>query len=175
MPGNLSQDGYLSLDELRSAPGVPSHDRMRRGPVAVIECVQEIPCNPCEAACPHHAIRVGTPITNCPVLDPEKCTGCGLCVTQCPGLAIFVVDVSRSGETAAVTLPYEYLPLPEAGELVDVVDRSGEVVGRGRVLRAATTRATDRTAAVTVEVAREHGMNVRGIRREEVDGNGHDR
>jgi len=42
-------------------------------------------------------------------------------------------------------------------------------------LRAATTRASDRTAAVTVEVAREHGMHVRGIRREDVDGDGHDR
>jgi Fe-S-cluster-containing hydrogenase component 2 len=148
---------------------------MRRGPVAVIECVQEIPCNPCEAACARHAIRVGTPITNRPVLDPEKCTGCGLCVPQCPGLAIFVIDLSGPEGTAVITLPYEYLPLPEAGETVDAVDRSGEVVGRGKVLRVVSTRAGNRTAAVTVEVAREHGMNVRGIRRRGVDGDGHER
>lgn len=175
MPGGLSQDGYLSQDELQSAPGIPSGDRMRRGPVAVVECVQEIPCNPCEAACPRHAIRVGTPITNRPALDPEKCTGCGLCVPQCPGLAIFVIDLSGPKETAVITFPYEYLPLPEAGETVDAVDRAGAVVGQGTVLRVVSTRAGNRTAAVSVEVAREHGMNVRGIRRREVDRDGHER
>lgn len=172
MSSCLARNGYVSLDELKATPGVPSLDRMQRGPVAVLECVQEIPCNPCEAACPRHAIHVGTPITNRPALDEKKCTGCALCVTQCPGLAIFVVDLSGSGKTARVTLPYEYLPLPKVGDAVDVVDRSGEVVGTGSVLQVVTARASDRTAAVTVEVAREQGMNARGIRMRGGDGNG---
>ncbi|MDD5646567.1 MAG: 4Fe-4S binding protein [Candidatus Bipolaricaulis sp.] len=175
MSGGLIQDGYLSPEELQSAPGIPSRDRMRRGPVAVIECVQEIPCNPCEAACPRHAIHVGSPITNCPVLDPEKCTGCGLCVPHCPGLAIFVADLSGPEETAVITFPCEYLPLPAIGEVVDVVDRAGEVVGTGKVLRVVSTRTSDRTAAVTVELPREHVMNVRGMRRRGVDKDGHER
>jgi hypothetical protein len=103
------------------------------------------------------------------VLDPEECTGRGLRVPQCPGLAIFVIDLSGPEGTAVITFPYEYFPLPEAGETVGAVSRSGEVVGRGKVLRVDSTRAGNRTAAVSVEVAREHGMNVRGIRRSEAD------
>ena len=57
--------------------GVPSEARMRRGRVACIECVQEIPCNPCEGICPVGAITVGEQITNLPHLQEQKCTGCG--------------------------------------------------------------------------------------------------
>lgn len=77
--------GIPSAEELRGASGIPSQERMKKGPVAVIECVQEIPCNPCENACPFGAIKIGDPITNLPVLDGEKCTGCGTCVAMCPG------------------------------------------------------------------------------------------
>jgi electron transport complex protein RnfB len=35
----------------------------------------------CEAACPFHAIHMKD---NTPVIDPEACTGCGLCVKTCP-------------------------------------------------------------------------------------------
>ena len=49
--------GFPSKDELKNS-GVPSENRIKR-PVACIECV-EIPCNPCEEACPYGAISVGT-------------------------------------------------------------------------------------------------------------------
>jgi len=35
----------------------------------------------CEAACPFHAIRM---VDNMPVINPEECTGCGVCVNTCP-------------------------------------------------------------------------------------------
>ena len=35
----------------------------------------------CEAACPFHAIHMKD---NMPVIDPEACTGCGVCVSNCP-------------------------------------------------------------------------------------------
>ena len=38
--------GVPSAEELMKA-GIPSKERIRQGRVAVIECVQEIPCNPC--------------------------------------------------------------------------------------------------------------------------------
>ena len=82
--------GYPCMEELRKVPGFPSEERMRKGPVAVIECVQEIPCNPCQAACPKKAITIGENITHLPVLDQEVCIGCGICISRCPGLAIFV-------------------------------------------------------------------------------------
>jgi electron transport complex protein RnfB len=35
----------------------------------------------CEAACPFHAIHMKD---NMPVIDPDACTGCGVCVNTCP-------------------------------------------------------------------------------------------
>ena len=65
-------DGYPSMDEIKEANGWPDEERFAKGPVAVVECVQQIPCNPCESACPLHAIHIGEPITNTPQVDREK-------------------------------------------------------------------------------------------------------
>lgn len=139
--------------------GIPGRPR----PVAVIECYQQIPCNPCETACPRGAITIGSPITNLPKLDVDACTGCGLCLTACPGQAIFLVD--RSGETATVTFPYEYLPAPEVGRRVTAVDAEGRPVGEAAVTSARMTRKADRTWAVTVTVPHAYAGVVRGMLR----------
>ena len=128
---SILTDGYPSIEEIKNATGWPDEERFARGPVAVIECVQKIPCNPCEAACPAHAITVGSPITNTPVLDREKCIGCGLCVSACSGLAIFIVDKTYSETLGTVSFPFEYLPLPQKGDEVDALNRAGEFVCRG--------------------------------------------
>lgn len=160
--GVLDQ-GFPSMEELEKSPGVPSKDRIRKGPVACIECVQEIPCNPCEEACPYGAIKVGKPITNLPVLDQDKCIGCGNCIAACPGLAIFVVNGAR--EKAQISFPYEYHPLPKRGDTVDCVDRSGKVVTSGRVLRVVKAPNYDHTAVITVEVDQAYIDVVRSIKR----------
>lgn len=160
----LENRGYLSLDELRNEPGYPSRERLLKGPCAVLECVQEIPCNPCEAACPRGAIKVGNPITNKPKLDAEKCIGCGLCISACPGLAIFVVDLNYSENEAAVSFPYEYLPVPNVGDVVKAVDRSGTIRCDGRVIRVLDLPRNDRTVVITVVVPKDLGEEIRGIR-----------
>lgn len=163
MSKEVAANGYVSQAELEQSPGYPSKERMQQGPVVVIECPQEIPCNPCEEACPHHAITVGTPITNCPQLDESKCIGCGLCIPRCPGLAIFLFDLTYSDALAAVTVPHEYLPLPEVGQKVAAVNRAGKPVCEGEVVKAVATKANDRTAVITVAVPKEHAQEVRGI------------
>lgn len=96
-------------------PGVPSYSRMKERACAVIECAQTIPCNPCVKACPSGAIKIKGSITNPPVLDLNKCSGCGTCIPSCPGLAIFVVDFNYNKKMAQISIPYEFLPVPREG------------------------------------------------------------
>lgn len=159
----LAKDGALSLEELATLPGMPSQERLEKGPVVIIECAQEIPCNPCEAACRNGAIQVGEPITNLPVLIEEKCTGCGLCIAACPGQAIFVIDMTYSETEATVQLPYEFLPLPDKGEIVDGLDREGQKVCAARVLKVLNPKKFDRTPVITIAVPKDCAMMVRNI------------
>jgi thioredoxin reductase/Fe-S-cluster-containing hydrogenase component 2 len=164
----VAYTGVHCEEELKSSPGFPDPERLRKGGVAVIECVQDIPCNPCELACHQGAIRIGVPITNLPALDVDACSGCGLCVAACPGLAIFVVDLNYSHTEALVTLPYEYTSLPDIGDLVGAVDREGTIVTAARVTRVHNARAFNHTAVITIAVPKEYGMVVRGISRTRV-------
>lgn len=155
--------GFPSEKELAEIPGVPSDERIKKGSVAFIECAQEIPCNPCEEACPYGAISVGKPITNLPKLDEDKCIGCGSCIAACPGLAIFLVNASKSkGE---VSFPFEYYPLPKKGDEVDCVDREGNIVVKGKVLRIIKPPKYDATAVITVVIPIEYIKIVRSIKR----------
>ncbi|MDH7517236.1 MAG: 4Fe-4S binding protein [Candidatus Thermoplasmatota archaeon] len=145
--------GVLSLSDLR----LPSKKQLEKG-VAILECVQEIPCNPCVDTCPVNAISMKD-INAVPVNDYDKCTGCGKCVGVCPGLAIFVVKI-KDGK-ALITLPYEFLPVPVVGENVHVLDRTGKKRGFGLVKRVVKN---GKTMVVTVEVDEKLGMDVRNIR-----------
>jgi ferredoxin len=157
--------GIPSEEELCSSPGYPKVEDFEKGPIAVIECVQEIPCNPCETACRQGAIVVGEPITNLPYFDAEACTGCGLCVAGCPGQAIFVVHLHYSDEESLVSFPFEYLPLPQVDSLVNAVNRAGEVVCQGRAVKVQTPRSFDCTAVVTIAIPKALAHQVRGIER----------
>lgn len=158
-------DGYPTMEEIKAANGWPTEERFTQGPVAIAECVQEIPCNPCEGACPFHAITVGEPITNTPQIDRGKCTGCGMCVAACSGLAIFVVDKTYSETEATISFPFEYLPLPEKGDVVDALSRGGEFVCKGTVVRVMNPVRNDHTPVITMAVPKAHIDEVRTMRR----------
>lgn len=155
--------GYLTVEQLRGAGALPSDERAAFGAVAVIECLEGIPCNPCETACPRKCIAIGGNINDLPVLDTEKCTGCGVCVAGCPGLAIFIEDASVGNDQALVSVPYEYWPLPEKGGEVTCLDRQGRNVCAGTVERVVQSGKYDKTAVVTVRVPLRHIHDVRCI------------
>ena len=164
MPHDSSITGYLSTEELKDSPGVPSEARRIKGPVATIECMQDIPCNPCESSCKYDAIIVGEDITNLHHLYGENCVACQTCVYICPGQAIFMVDESLPDDRATVMMPYEYRPLPEEGEVVTALDRAGHELGDAKVVRVRQTKKMDATATVTMEVPNEWSMKARAIR-----------
>lgn len=143
---------------------MPSATRYEQGPVAVIECFERIPCNPCEASCPFGAITVGSPITNPPVLDFSRCVGCQQCIAVCPGMAIRVVDLSPHERLPSVSLPYELQPVPEVGEEVFALGSMGNVLCSGVVTRVVPPEKRDRTAVLTVELPHDHVLAVKAIR-----------
>lgn len=161
----LENTGYLEYEELVMLQKLPDDERTMKGAVAVIECVQEIPCNPCEAACKFEAINIGVPITNLPIINGEKCTGCGICAAKCPGLAIFIVNKAYTKSSASIGFPYEYYPVPEKGDLVTAVNRKGEEVCEATVIQVMNPMSFDHTPIVTIEIPKEVADEVRSIKR----------
>lgn len=147
--------------ELDLAAVTPSKERRAKGPVAMIECFQGIPCNPCSKACKTGAIKPMADINDRPQIDFDRCTGCGLCMTHCPGLAIFIVDDTYSDEESLVRIPYEFLPLPEEGSFVTALNREGKPVCRAKVVKVQNAKMQDRTAIVSLAVPKELSMEVR--------------
>jgi Fe-S-cluster-containing hydrogenase component 2 len=157
----LAVNGIPTTEDLQAV--LPAPSRLKQGPVAVIECFQQIPCNPCAEACPRGAITMPGSISERPVFDESKCNGCGLCVTRCPGLAIFVVDYNWSPEAALLKMPYEFAPLPASGEVVEAIDRAGKPVGAATVQR--VQQQANRTTVLWLAVDKAMAMDVRNIRR----------
>ena len=88
---------------------LPNKDRRQKKPYVLIECFQEIPCDPCIKACPKGAIEIVDNINNIPQVDLDKCDGCGLCIALCPGLAIFAIDETKD-DFAIPKIPHEFNP-----------------------------------------------------------------
>ena len=150
---DYEKSGVLTKKELPH----PSKRQLEKG-VAILECIQEIPCNPCVDSCPVHAISMKD-INAPPINDFNKCIGCTKCVGICPGLAIFVVKVKD--RKAWITLPYEFVPVPKVGDIMKAVDRTGTVRGDALVKKVVKSR---KTMVITIEVNSSLAMDVRNIR-----------
>ncbi len=157
----MNDAGIVRIEDLRRLKLIPPHSRMKAGPVVVVECIEEIPCDVCVAACPTRAI-VKKDINSIPSVDFDKCTGCGSCLLACPGLAIFLVDLSIGSGKGRVTMPYELLPIPSKDDKVVLLNRKGEPAGEGRIVK--VVRSADKTYAVTVEMEDSKVRDVRAFR-----------
>lgn len=141
-----------------------SWERAASGPVAVVDCREEIPCDPCEEACARGAIMVGEEICAPPRFDPRRCDGCGRCVALCPGMAIFLLDRSGGDGRARVTVPYEMGGDIGAGREMWAVDGDGNPLGRCEVVGVRRVGGRTGTSLVTVEVEEGRALKVRGVR-----------
>jgi Fe-S-cluster-containing hydrogenase component 2 len=150
---SYDQDGILRLSDLN----LPSEKQLKKG-VAFIECIQEIPCNPCVDVCPVDAISMKD-VNAPPIVDYDKCTACAQCVGICPGLAIFVIKVVDS--KVLVTIPYEFYPAPEVGDKVEILNRKGENIGIGIVKK---VKKKGKTMIITIEAEKDLAMEIRNIK-----------
>lgn len=158
----LRKTGIPTIDDIKSI--TPPMERLNRGPVAVIECFQEIPCNPCYTKCPRGAIKEMTDINERPQIDYDICNGCGICAIACPGLAIFIVDYNYLENKSLIKIPYEFLPIPKEGQVVKALNREGNTVGEAKVIRVQNGKNQNRTSLIWLEVDKPLAMEVRNFR-----------
>ena len=162
----LAETGIPSKENVASV--LPPEERLAKGPVAIAECFQNIPCDPCYHSCKQGAIQEFQDINERPQIDFNKCNGCGSCMSRCPGLAIFVVDATYGDQEALVKIPYEFLPMPEVGEIVTAINRAGQPVAEAKVIKVQNTKVQDRTAIIWLAVPKEQMMEVRHFKVKEV-------
>lgn len=160
---NLLKKGYVADDEIVRYPGVIH----KVGVHPVMECTQNIPCNPCQDACPKGCISIGKNITNLPfVVEGSECSNCGMCVASCSGQAIFLVDEDCGDGSGTVTLPYEFFPLPAVGAKGYGLGRDGNRVCEAEVVSVKTVKAFDHTNLITIKVPKEYAMKARFFKAE---------
>ncbi len=160
---NLLKKGFVTEEEIERFPGVTHSEGIH----PVIECTQNIPCNPCQDACSKHCIKIGSNITALPAVNPEaKCTGCGMCVASCSGQAIFLVNEDCGDGTAEITLPYEFLALPQKGDKGIALNRNGQKICEAEVVNVRTAKAFDHTNLLTMKVPKEFALNARFFKKE---------
>lgn len=155
---NLLKKGFVADEEIERFPGV-TH---RVGIHPVMECTQNIPCNPCQEACKKGCISIGSNITSLPiVVENSSCINCGMCVASCSGQAIFLVDEDLGDGMATVTLPYEFIPLPKEGTKGKGLGRDGKPVCEAEVVSVKNMKAFDKTNLLTIKVPKEYAMKAR--------------
>lgn len=168
---DIPEELYNTQEVLKSRPGKKIYEvkvpEEKRGVYPVINCVQEIPCNPCEVVCPKDAIKIGDPITNVPEYV-GGCIGCEICVAKCPGLAITLVDW-RKGDPI-VSVPFEFEPEYhfKVGDMVDVTDREGNLLGKAEVVYIRRRTVSSGTRIIKLKAKREIAEKIAGIRIQEV-------
>jgi Fe-S-cluster-containing hydrogenase component 2 len=150
---DYEKTGVLNVKNLT----LPSEEQLRKG-VAITECIQRIPCNPCVDSCPVNAISMRD-INAPPIVDYDKCIGCTKCVGICPGLAIFVVK--KKDDKAFITIPYEFYPYPFVNQIVEALDRRGCIMDKAIVKKVLKK---GKTLVVTLETNERYAMDVRNIR-----------
>lgn len=79
---------YVGLHDCRAAAMIAGG-----GKACVYGCLGQ---GTCESVCPFGAITMGP--NNLPVIDDEKCTGCGVCVANCPRSVLKLYERSQLGK-----------------------------------------------------------------------------
>ena len=150
---SLLTKGFVADDEITRFPGFRKQAKVH----PVIECTQNIPCNPCQDACKKGCISIGANITSLPIsVDGSECINCGMCVASCSGQAIFLVAEDTEPGFGEVTIPYEFLPLPQKGDKGYGLSRSGQKICEAEITNVRSSKAFDGTNLVTMKVPMEY-------------------
>ena len=103
-------------------------------------------------------------INDLPRMNYDNCNGCGICIGACPGLAIFVIDETYSDQEALVTIPWEFLPVPEEGSTVQGLNRSGDAVASVKVVKVRPSAKKNGASNISLAVKKKLAYDIRSIR-----------
>jgi len=155
---------------LRSKPGPvkgPHSFPKNKDVYPVINCAQEIPCNPCTEACVLQSIKIkDETMMGQPKFDGD-CLGCCRCVALCPGLAITLVDkkYDKTKKTARVVLPWE---MPDdtikIGQKIISTGIEGKEIGIGKIIAIKKAEWQNKRRLVSIEVPYKDTDKIVGIK-----------
>jgi Fe-S-cluster-containing hydrogenase component 2 len=160
MTESYETSGYFSEEELKQH--VPPKELLKKKKAAIVECLQQIPCNACLDACKSEAVSKAD-INDPPKVDWGKCNSCLQCIRECPGLAMFVLSIKEG--KAQISIPWEMPYVPKKDEVVDVLNRKGEKIGTGKIVRVIPPIKDNKTWIVTFETDEGLIMKARNFRR----------
>lgn len=90
---------------------------------------------------------------------------CNSCSFSCKFNAITIIDKSYSDKEVVIDFPFEYLPLPQEHQVVDAVNRYGEVVCKGIIKKVKQVKAYAGTTVVSMIIPIEFADEVRSMKR----------
>ncbi len=155
----LKKTGVPTKEDIEKI--LPPDSIREGGPYVIMECFEEIPCDPCYTSCPTGAVEKFDNINDLPKINFPKCTGCGICISKCPGVAVFVIDETYSPKKSLVKIPYEFVPLPEQAQKVAGLDREGKSVCKVKIVKVQKTKS--KTTILWLEVPKKFTHEVRNI------------
>jgi len=133
----------------------------------LVECPQEIPCDPCASACSTGAISLERELCSRPRVREELCSGCLSCLEACPVSCIYLMEEVEG--SSLLTLALDRLPRPRKGDEVILKDARGRELGRGRVVRSKKSRKDSGLCILTVRAPSDLAAITRTV---EVEGRG---
>jgi len=72
-----------------------------------------------------------------------------------------MIDRTYSETEASITIPYELIPLPNKGDIVIALNRMGETVCKGKVLKINSNKNYNKTNLVTISIPKKYSDEVR--------------
>ncbi len=171
----IPQTWYNMAEILKSKPGKNlegEEPEIGTGVMPIIHCSQEIPCDPCSSICPQGLIYIEKrDIRQVPTFLGNNycCSGCEKCVNICPGLAITLVDYHENVENPLVSIPYEFhYGQINKGDMVTVMDTSGNALQELEVAEISTTNSVDKTMIVRLYAPKSIARQIAGIQVQEI-------
>jgi thioredoxin reductase/Fe-S-cluster-containing hydrogenase component 2 len=133
-------------------------------PLPIIDCMQNIPCNPCVNSCKVNAITMDdNNISSLPRIDYNKCISCLNCAKICPGLSIYFVNYNYDEENANIILPYELFFNLVKDQTVIALDKHGKKVCEAKLLKTIKTNSINSVTLVSLLVKKEYAFDVRSF------------